>query len=410
MEINIEKIFLSRLITVENPISYMHNMTSDMFYNSECSNIFNFLKEKEGASKDLIFQAAIEDQIELSLAQEIIEYLNEDGAEGGLPYWKSQIVARHNKMIMSKGLSMIHDNMDIDDICGVIETVKKSIITSDKKRVAKSFGELLPLLDEAEASKYSTGYEDLDKPLKGGYEKGRLYVVAARPGVGKTTMLENLAYNAAVTGLKTCFITLEMTCAQVVRDFTRRACVGKSTMKFDHRELIKGKEHKALQDNLTIAPDCNEVASISHAGKESDIILVDQLSFLKTRSKTESRALEVSAIVHELKTYALRENKIVCLAVQINRSGDSSHGATPQLINLKESGGIEEAADVCLLMHKDELDLTLNVNVAKNRQGYTTTFCMNADYANKCFMPVSTPERMAPNHEPYNLAKDKDWL
>jgi replicative DNA helicase len=351
---------------------------------------------------ELIAQGYTKEDVYLSMDGEAMADIvisGDDYTSGGIYFYIEDLKNYYKEVVVDRMKQSLTANHTPEDIENILTAYKERI--TDKRTEIKTFGELIPLLDEKDAVTYPTGFKPLDKCLKGGYEKGRLYIVAARPGVGKTTMLENMAYNAATSGLKTCFVTLEMTCAQVMRDLTRRACIGKSTHKYDHSELIKNECYKSLHDNLSIAPDCNDIASISSVTKNSDIILVDQLSFLKTHSKTERRDLEVSAIVHELKTYALKENKIICLAVQIGRSGDSAHGGTPQLINLKESGGIEEAADVCLLMHKDEESQDLHVNVAKNRQGYQSGFYIAPDYANKYFTDVTTPDDFAKSNANY---------
>jgi len=402
---NLEKIVISLLIGLcgDNEPKYneiMSQINSDHFRDPVHKKIINRFYKAGKASLSEIDENILPF---LEATEYVAHALLNDIQVSHIDAYITKLTDEYKNFSMMELSQALDKKPSSEDALAMLEFTRQKLEFCVKEETDDSLNSLLPLLDIEEAEKFSTGYTSFDNAFNGGYEKGRVYVIAGRPGGGKTTLLENLAFKTANRGLKTRFITLEMTKAQVVKDIFTRALIGKSSIRNDRRALIETEPYKNLRENLQITNGTNTIGKISAVATDDDIIMIDQLSFMKTNRKTETRSLEVSSIMHEVKEYALSHNKIVLIAAQINRSGDAITGQKPQLVHLKESGGIEEAADVCVLMHNDEESQTVHVNIAKNRCGQITGFHMRADFGSKCFLDCTTPEHVAPNHNRQSL-------
>ncbi|MDL1910146.1 hypothetical protein FBQ81_05540 [Chloroflexi bacterium CFX6] len=228
----------------------------------------------------------------------------------------------------------------------------------------------------------STGYQDIDHKLDG-LQDGWLYLVAARPGNGKTAMLGNLALNVAKQGKQVLFFSVEMNDLRIVsRMMAAETQINADILKHAGMEDAEEWERyytaietfEGLPMWLYSPAECRTVEQIEsitrqrHANSEVDIIFVDylQLLQLEATSKTATREQEVTKIAQTLKRIT-NLNIPVVAAAQLNREVVGR----PQLSNLRESGSLEQEADaVCFLHHPDdEPDANLEFIVAKNRDG-----------------------------------------
>lgn len=228
----------------------------------------------------------------------------------------------------------------------------------------------------------SSGYQDIDHKLDG-LQDGWLYLVAARPGNGKTAMLGNLALNVAKQDKKVLFFSVEMNDLRIVSrmmaaetqinaDILKHAGMEEAEEWERYYTAIETFEHLPMW--LYSPAECRTVEQIEsitrqrHANGEVDIIFVDylQLLQLEATSKTATREQEVTKIAQTLKRIT-NLNIPVVAAAQLNREVVGR----PQLSNLRESGSLEQEADaVCFLHHPDdEPDASLEFIVAKNRDG-----------------------------------------
>lgn len=242
----LEMIVISLLIKEESEIdSALAILNEDHFYFPVHKSIISTIKASGKVSHTLIENALVKDG-HPTPTSETIKYIriSDDYMPTDLGHYVERLIEKYKKTESEKLVEFINESEDMDEVRAMIELTQEKLNTSVVVDKVKNFGELLPLLQEEEKSKAPCGYPSLDEMLKGGFEKGRLYVVAARPGVGKTTMLENIAFKFANRENKTCFITLEMTMGQVVKDITRKACAGKSTVTYDHGELIQRDVYK----------------------------------------------------------------------------------------------------------------------------------------------------------------------
>jgi len=232
-----------------------------------------------------------------------------------------------------------------------------------------------------------SGFIDLDKKLSG-LQKSNLIILAARPGQGKTALALNIAHYASLVGKKTVgFFSLEMSHEELVdRLLVSQADIEAWRLKtgsFTDDDWQKLTEAMSVLAEAPLFIDDTPGISILEmrtkarrlqADKGLDLIVVDYLQLIKPRRRFEGRVQEVSYISQELKNLA-RELKVPVLALsQLSRAVEHRGGNRPQLADLRESGAIEQDADVVMFLYKDdeegEEDSQVRIlEIAKHRNG-----------------------------------------
>jgi replicative DNA helicase len=213
-----------------------------------------------------------------------------------------------------------------------------------------------------------TGFSDLDA-LMGGLHNSELIILAARPSMGKTAFAMNIAeYAAMAVGRPVLFVSLEMSGVELA---DRLLC---SVARVDSHRLRNGT--LANSDKLRLVETASEiskaplyvddspsrtVSEISAAARrikrrENDLglIVIDYLQLIEPDNPNDSRQEQVAKIARRLKGLA-REAKVpmLCLA-QLNRQAEDSRDHRPRLSHLRESGAIEQDADVVMFVHREE--------------------------------------------------------
>ena len=257
--------------------------------------------------------------------------------------------------------------------------------TSVRSALAESFDRLDELHKRADGLRgIPTGFKDIDDTLAG-LQASNLIILASRPGVGKTSLSLNIAQNVAVKYKRPVgFFSLEMSKEELVD----RLLVAQADI-----DAWKLKTGKLSEDDFTSlsnamgelaeAPlyiDDTPALSILEMRTKArrlqvetglDLLVVDYLQLARSR-QLENRVQEVSEISQGLKNLA-RELKIPVLALsQLSRAVEQRGGPKrPQLADLRESGGIEQDADVVMFIWREDEDNTENIalDVAKHRNG-----------------------------------------
>jgi replicative DNA helicase len=226
----------------------------------------------------------------------------------------------------------------------------------------------------------STGLVDLDKKL-GGLHKSDLLIIAGRPSMGKTALATNIAFNiakayrrgrrpdgseGAVNGGVVGFFSLEMSAEQLAARILSEASEvpseqirrGDMTEAEFRRfvEAAKALESCPLYIDDTPALPISQVAARARRLKRThglDVLIIDYLQLLKGSSK-ENRVQEVSEITQGLKAIAKELNIPVVALSQLSRAVESRDDKRPQLSDLRESGSIEQDADVVMFVFREE--------------------------------------------------------
>jgi replicative DNA helicase len=244
---------------------------------------------------------------------------------------------------------------------------------SEPEHIKKPVGELLDVLQHGGSPAMSTGYKTLDKALNGGLRPGHLFILAARPSVGKTAMALNLAYRMAKRGVASGFFSLEMSKMELAGRVMSIAGSVPNNI-FNDPELAKGLTGADWTSLLEIAGTVTEseitiddTAGIylndlytkvkrMKARSNIGVIFIDYLQLIRVKDKDfHSRSLEVGFVSAYLKRMA-RELKICIVAVsQLNRAIEGRVDGKPQLSDLRESGSIEQDADVVAFLYREDM-------------------------------------------------------
>jgi replicative DNA helicase len=260
--------------------------------------------------------------------------------------------------------------------------------------IERTLGELTEAMVEMPGLK--TGFADLDALLAGGVHPGQLVIIAARPAVGKTNAAMDFARSFAVRrGHPTLFFSLEMSRDEIIRGMLA-AESGVEFQKFRTNALgpadwarvypvlprmveaplfIDDSPHVGLDEMLR---RWEELAR--DPGTRPQVIILDYVQLMKSARRVENRQQEVSAFARGLKLLAKRLGIPVIALAQLNRGPEQRSDKRPQLSDLRESGALEQDADVVILLHRDDMHEQESPRageadfiVAKQRNGPTST-------------------------------------
>jgi len=201
--------------------------------------------------------------------------------------------------------------------------------------------------------------------------------VAARPGQGKSSFSLTLATDFAHHGAKVLFLSLEMGEQEVLyRAIAQRGEVILSDiLKANQEDLapLIDQFKKHTKGNFRILhPGSVNIGEIRRLSEGYDVVVVDQLSTVREpQVKGETKVGLYGRITNALKQQAIEKKQLVFLCCQINRQGEEE----PKLINLKDSGSIEEDSDKVILLHcQEKMNGDTKVIIGKNRQGQEDIF------------------------------------
>jgi replicative DNA helicase len=213
-----------------------------------------------------------------------------------------------------------------------------------------------------------SGFPDLDN-LTAGFQQGDLIIIAARPSMGKTALALNIAFNAAYEArVPVAFFSLEMSKEQLVRRLLSN--VGLIDASHLRRAWLLPEEWQKLQEAAGFLMECPiyiddspaaavlEVRSKARRLRAEDklgLLIVDYLQLMRGRSDAPSREQEISDISRSLKALAKELSIPVIALSQLSRKVEDRPRKEPQLADLRESGAIEQDADVILFIYRDEV-------------------------------------------------------
>jgi replicative DNA helicase len=236
-----------------------------------------------------------------------------------------------------------------------------------------------------------TGFTDLDK-LLGGLQPSDLLIIAGRPGSGKTAFMLSVAKNAAQRHKKHIAIfSMEMSSEQLVQRL-----ISQETG-IDSQRLRSGKLQvdewplfahaiEVLSDTVIFLDDTPALTPLQlrtkcrrlHLEFQLDLVLVDYMQLMSGGMRIENRVQEVSYISRNMKVLARELNVPVLAAAQLSRAIEQRADKEPQLSDLRESGSLEQDADIVMFIHRPELyekdTLKQNIaqiKIAKHRNGPT---------------------------------------
>jgi len=223
--------------------------------------------------------------------------------------------------------------------------------------------------DPSDVTGVPTGFADLDK-MTSGFQPGDLVVVAGRPSMGKTALALNIGENVALnTGMPVAVFSMEMGASQLAMRL-----IG-SVGKLDQHKLRTGRLQNDDWDRLSTAlgrlseapilidetPALNAIEVRSRARRlmrqygKLGLVIVDYLQLMQATTQGENRATEISEISRSMKSLAKELSVPVVALSQLNRSLEQRPNKRPVMSDLRESGAIEQDADVIVFIYRDEV-------------------------------------------------------
>lgn len=274
----------------------------------------------------------------------------------------------------------------------IMQSRTNTELTHIKTAILQSYDKLSQLAkNQGQYQGLPTHFSSLDNFLLG-LGAGDLVLIAARPGMGKTAFALNIAENIGLKDNKTIAVfSLEMSNEQLVNrmlsshsgvlntKFRKGDLVDNEWIRLNQSAEILTKTNIYLDDTPGITVP--QIKAKLRRLKNVDLVIIDYLQLMDSAKKTDSRTQEVSEISRSLKLMAKEFNIPVITLSQLSRGPESRPDKRPQMSDLRESGAIEQDADIIMLLYRDdyynkegsERPGVCECIIAKNRHGSTAT-------------------------------------
>jgi replicative DNA helicase len=284
------------------------------------------------------------------------------------------------KLIQTSTEIITQSYQDRGDVEGFLDEAERAIFEISEKRVKPSFYSIRDIVKESfktlerlfEKKELVTGvpsgFKELDR-LTAGFHASDLIIVAGRPSMGKTALCLNISQYAAIEKrIPVAIFSLEMSKEQlVIRMLCSEAQVEGTRLRTGFLTESDWPKLTLAAGNLSDAPifiDDSAAISILELRAKArrlkgehglGMLIIDYLQLMKGRTKVESRQQEISEISRSLKALAKELNIPVIAVSQLSRKTEERTGNRPQLSDLRESGAIEQDADLILFLYRDEV-------------------------------------------------------
>lgn len=407
----------SIIIAPETLDEVVQTVTAEDFYISEHKQIFSALRELFVSSKDIDFITLVNALVTKGVYTEAAatDYVTQLVHRGN----NALNVKDYAKIIKDKSLlrKLIETCDEISekayseegDAVRLVDYAESLVFDIAQGRDTKSFRHISDVINdvyknlhdmatEGEAAQGTkTGFSGVDTVLAG-MGNSDLILVGARPGMGKTSFALNIATNVALQSQKTvCIFSLEMSAEQLVtRIISSEAMIDSYALRTGNLDT---KQWNEIAKTTTKLAGCNilidDTTGITVTGmkgklrrvKDLGLVVVDYLGLMQSDRKIENRVNEVAEISRNLKIMAKELNVPVICCAQLSRGPESRTDKRPMLSDLRDSGAIEQDADVVIFLYKDdyydkpdgsngEEGCIAEVIIAKNRHGSTDTVKM----------------------------------
>lgn len=279
---------------------------------------------------------------------------------------------------------------DFNKIYMDMQDIGKAQCKSKRDILTEVYQEMIE--DQGDVSGIDTGFSQLNSMLNG-LQKSDLIIIAARPSVGKTALALNLAKNCCKDGGAVDFFSLEMSTKQLIKRMLRDISYVDGSklrnpyMYFDEDDFERSVHKIGTIDQWKFHihdKPCQTIsdirASIQKTKREhpnaSHLVVIDYLQLITQTKKFERQDLAIGHITRELKQIARQYEVPIVLLSQLSRGVEQRANKRPVMSDLRDSGSIEQDADVIMLLSREEIEQVssnttelINVNIAKHRNG-----------------------------------------
>ena len=374
--LELEKQILAKLM-IDADLLLENELSEQDFVNPTHKKLLQAIKDS-GSNLALIQSKFVEEEQDYIL--EIAAMLMTSGRKENYAELKRLTEVRRLETIL-KGLQMaIDDDQSLDLIYEKIAQFdKQEIQVADMKEVLVEI--VAELTGTVTAIYHPTGYTKLDKYLRW-FTPGQLNIIAARPSIGKTMVAMNFLLKQTEADKKIALFSLEMT----NKEISQRILARNSGMPVDQMNKTATPEQlervntamiklEAQLKNLTLIdsvytlPQITRMIKYLHKKSWLDLVYIDYLQIFDI--KGDNRNLEIGKITRTLKKLAKDLQISIILLSQLNRSLETRADQDPKLSDLRDSGSIEQDADIVLMLGRDleYYPETMKVFIRKNRNG-----------------------------------------
>ncbi len=380
----------------------------------------------QGKSADIFSVKTAMGEVELPHGVNLQGYIARLAAEAALPALAPQDAdlihefgQRREMILLARAIERDAGDMRIDrraaeianDALGFMQAIVTGGADDTRRSIGESAGDLLEYIravraKEIQAQAVTTGFSDVDQAT-GGYEAGTLWVIGARPGVGKTVLLVSSSLKVARAGEKASrdgqgFGAIAFSLEVPEKQITARYLSDLSYRprhKIEFGRIARGhvddEEAWCLEDakkrldllplTIDVAPRLtvteiaakvrSEKARMAKRGIRLAVVFIDYLKFIKASDRYKGqRVYEVGEISASLKELAKQEGLCVVLLAQLNRALESRDDKRPGLSDLRESGDLEADADVVAFLHREAYHIEKSPEYRKGNGDATEQF------------------------------------
>ena len=404
------------------------NLKSDSFYFEPHKIIYSILSELDEENKPITLTLLITKLQDKALLNEIggieriIQIINKFENLLNLDEYIQAINEKYlRRLIIEFGKQSIiwgyTTSLELDDI---LTRIEKLLFDLNQQNLSQKTYSIAEVLDEVflemtskiknkESSGLFSSFRDLDSIIQG-FQNSDLIIIAGRPSMGKTAFALNLG-SKIVSKYKIPLIvfTLEMSRQQIIYRFLAthsqinytRLKSGKMTR--DEWNLLSNsmRELSTLpifvddNPNLSVTDIRSRLRTIFSSKKKEGLILIDYLQLMKSNLSNDNRVQEISYITRNLKILAKEFELPIILLSQLSRSVESRNNKRPLLSDLRESGSIEQDADIVIMLYRDDYynEIRTNVSItefiiAKHRNGPLGTAKLNFNNTTTTFTNI----------------------
>lgn len=318
----------------------------------------------------------------------------------------------------------VYDNKSseeiLDKIDAQIRRIEESVNLNDYSTISDALSKTLEQIEQLEekrkkgihATGATTGYKSLDDIL-GGFHQGELIIIAARPSMGKTAFALNLALESSKRDVPVGFFSLEMSLEQLMQRLI--AIEALAPLHSIRNALLTAEQWRRIQkaterlfNRTFLIDDTSQLdtrtlrSKLRRVTKDFNIqvVFIDYLQLMNSTKMLENRQQEISEISRALKLIARDLGITVVALSQLSRAVEQREDKRPRLSDLRESGAIEQDADVVLFLYRDEyykrenvsLPHEIEVIIAKQRNGPIGTVSMMFNPETTKFLELSPIE------------------
>ena len=408
----VERSILANIIQDSKIITRLNEFDSSIFYNSKNKEIFESLRSIYIKHKniDLVLIGEFMKKNNVSYTVTEISHIISGGAfASAVDEYIGILIDLYNKRLLRKAITTIDYTKDTDELKSeVLKKLNKMTSTEEEEKTEDLvFNTLETILSGIVPKGIDTGVREIDNNLMG-LGKGELITIAARSGIGKTTLALNMFTFQSYNGYKPHYFSLEMPKEELIKKMLSIKSgilskkIRRNSLEGREEEIITSLANDLASKNFTVYDKGSSVEFIENKVREEhlkgnlDIVYIDLINRVTTKEKAGSRAEYIGSITRRFKQLALDLKIPVVILAQINRGAEQRTDRRPMLSDLKESGSIEEDSDVVISVYRNlqvcDRNFTGTINYSSNDPDLNPDRCeigfLKSRYTGNAIIPM----------------------